>query len=95
MSALLGVTIQVKDPDRLKDDIAQVPATMAPSDAKMLSRGELGKTLNGELNHQIEAVFELPSEDALHGCYHSDAYQALIPLRHEVCNMTLAVLAPL
>ena len=94
MSALLSVTIQVKDPDRLKEYIAQVPATMAPFDAKMLSRGKLGKTLNGTLTHQIEAVFEFPSEDALNNWYNSDAYQALIPLRNEVCTMTLAVLTP-
>jgi uncharacterized protein (DUF1330 family) len=94
MSALLSVTIQIKDPSRLKDYIAQVPATMAPFDAKMLSRGKLSKTLNGELTHQIEAVFEFPSEDALNGWYNSDAYQAIIPLRDEVCNMTLAVLTP-
>ena len=85
MTALLSVTIQVKDADRLKECIGQVPATMAPFEAKMLNRGKLSKTLNGELNHQIEAVFEFPSEKTLDDWYHSDAYQALIPLRNEVC----------
>ena len=94
MPALLSVTIKVKDPERLKEYISQVPPTMAPFNAKMLSRGKLSKTLNGEFKHQIEAVFEFPSEAALDDWYASDAYQALIPLRNEVCDMTLAVLTP-
>ena len=94
MPALLSVTVQIKDPDRLKEYIAQVPATMAPFQAKMISRGKISKIINGEINHQIEAVFEFPSEEALESWHASDAYQAIIPLRNEVCDMTLSVLTP-
>lgn len=94
MSALLSVTLKVKDPDRLKEYIAQVPATMAPFKATMISRGKISKVLNGEISHQIEAVFEFPSEAALESWHESDAYQAIIPLRNEVCDMTISILTP-
>ena len=41
MTALLSVTIRVKDPERLKEYMAEVPATMKPFGAKMLSRGRV------------------------------------------------------
>ena len=94
MSALLSVTIRIKDPARLKDYISQVPPTMAPFGAKMLSRGKIAKNLLGERGHQMEAVFEFPDAGALEGWYKSDAYQALASLRDEVCDMTLAVVEP-
>ena len=94
MSALLSVTVRVKDPERLKEYMAQVPATMKPFGAKMLSRGRLANQLKGERGHQIEAVFEFASSDALNGWYTSDAYQALASLRDEVCDMSLAEIEP-
>jgi uncharacterized protein (DUF1330 family) len=94
MTALLSVTIEVKDPERLKEYISKVPATMAPHGAKMLSRGKVAQTLNGEVKHQIEAVFEFPSAEHLEAWYTSDAYQAIIPLRDEACQMRISVLQP-
>ena len=94
MPALLSVTVRVKDPSRLKEYISQVPATMAPFNAKMLSRGKIMKTINGERNHQIEAIFEFADAEAIDTWYSSDAYQAIIPLRDQVCDMTFSVLSP-
>ena len=95
MPALLSVTIRPIQPERIKEYIAQVPATMAPFGAKMLSRGKIAKTLLGEQRgHALEAVFEFPDMDALDGWYNSPAYQALAPLRDEVCEMTLAAIEP-
>ena len=94
MPALLSVTVKVKNPERLKEYIGQVPATMAPFNARMLSRGKITKTINGERNHQIEAVFEFDDAEAINNWYNSDAYQAIIPLRDQVCDMTFSVLNP-
>jgi uncharacterized protein (DUF1330 family) len=94
MSALLSVTIQVKDPVKLKSYISQVPATMAPHGAKMLSRGKNSKVLNGEVAHQMEVVFEFPSEDAIDAWLNSSAYQALVATREEAAHMNIAVLSP-
>ena len=94
MSALLSATVQVKNPEKLKSYISQVPATMAPHGAKMLSRGKVAKLLNGEVAHQIEVVFEFPGEDAIDAWFNSDAYQALVAIREEAAHMNIAVLSP-
>ena len=93
MSALLSVTIQVKDPEKLKSYISQVPATMAPFGAKKVARGKVSKVLNGEFAHQMEAVFEFADEASIEAWYHSDAYQALVDLRQEAAHMNIAILA--
>ena len=94
MSALLSVTIAVKDPEKLKDYISKVPPTMAPHGAKMLARGKLAKVLNGNVAHQMEVVFEFPSEDALDAWFNSDAYQAIVAIREEAAHMNIAVVHP-
>ncbi len=85
MSALLSVTITVKDPEKLKSYISKVPATMAPHGAKML---------NGTAAHQLEAVFEFPSEDAIDTWFNSDAYQSIVAIREEAAHMNIAVVNP-
>jgi uncharacterized protein (DUF1330 family) len=94
MSAILSVTIAVKDSEKLKNYISKVPSTMAPHGAKMLSRGKVAKVLNGEVEHQMEAVFEFPSEDAIDAWFNSDAYQAIVAIREEAAHMNIAVLQP-
>ena len=94
MTALLSVTVKVKDPAKLQEYIPQVPATMAPHGGKMVGRGKVTKMLNGEVEHQIEALFEFPSEEALDAWFRSPEYHAIIPLSEEASHMTLAVLSP-
>ena len=90
--ALLSVTIEVKNPEKLKKYISQVPATMKPFGAKMLARGKKQTVLNGDCAHQMEAVFEFPSVDAIENWHASDAYQALIPIREEAAHMNIVIL---
>ena len=92
MATLMSATVQVKDPEKLKVYVSQVGATMAPHGGKMVVRGKVAKQLNGEAKHQIEAVFEFPSADAIDAWYESDAYQALIPNRDEAAYVTIVVL---
>ena len=93
MSALLSVTITVKDPEKLKAYVSQVPATMAPHGAKMIGRGKVARQLNGEVSHQIEALFEFPDDAAIDAWCQSDAYQALVSLREEAAAMNISVLS--
>ncbi|MEM7571091.1 MAG: DUF1330 domain-containing protein [Pseudomonadota bacterium] len=41
----------------------------------------------------ISAVFEFPDMGAVEAWYTSDAYQALLPLRSEACDMDISVYA--
>jgi uncharacterized protein (DUF1330 family) len=92
MATLMSATVQVKDPEKLKVYVSQVGATMAPHGGKMVARGKVAKQLSGEVKHQIEAIFEFPSADAIDAWYESDAYQALIPNRDEAAYVTIVVL---
>ena len=94
MSALLSVTIKVKNPAKLQEYVSQVPPTMAPHGGKMIGRGKVAKMLNGEVSHQMEAMFEFPSEESLDAWFNSAEYQVLIPLRDEAADMNLSVLSP-
>jgi uncharacterized protein (DUF1330 family) len=92
MATLMSATVQVKDPAKLKVYVSQVGATMAPHGGKMVARGKVAKQISGEVKHQIEAMFEFPSADAIDAWYASDAYQALIPNRDEAAYVTIVVL---
>lgn len=92
MPTYLSAIVTVKNPEKLKSYISQVPATMAPFGAKLVCRGKVAKALSGEGKHQIEAVFEFESAQAIEQWYQSDAYQALIPIREEGATMTISIL---
>ena len=93
MSAYVSAKIQVKNPEKLKEYISQVPATMAPYGGTLVCRGKVSKTLLGQATHQIEAVFGFPSEEAINEWYNSDAYQAIIPIRDEGCTGEITILS--
>jgi len=86
MATLMSATVQAKNPEKLQVYVSKVGATMAPHGGKMVARGKVAKQLNGEVKHQIEALFEFPSAGAIDAWYASDAYQALIPNRDEAAH---------
>lgn len=92
MPTYLSAIVTVKNPEKLKSYISQVPATMAPFGAKLVCRGKVAKSLSGEGKHQIEAVFEFESAEVIEQWYQSDAYKALIPVREEGASMTISIL---
>jgi len=92
MSALLSVSITVKNPEKFKEYVSQVPATMATHGGEMLGRGKLSKVFAGAVEHQIEAFFKFPNHDAVDAWYNSDDYQALVELREQAADMNIAVL---
>ena len=92
MPTYLSAIVTVKNPEKLKAYISKVPETMAPFNAKLVCRGKVQKTLSGEGNHQIEAIFEFASPEVIDQWYQSPEYQALIPTREEGANMTISIL---
>ena len=92
MSAFLSVTVRVKDPEKLKTYISQVPATIAAHGGEKVSRGKVTKTLAGSADYQIAAVFRFPTMDALDRWFTSPEYQALISLREEAAEMNIIAL---
>ena len=92
MSVFLSATVKVKNPEKLKEYISQVPATIAAHGGEKVSRGRVNKVLAGDIEHQIAAVFRFPSLEAVETWYASEEYQKLIPIREEGAQMNIVVL---
>ena len=89
MTALMVAQINVKDADKLQQYIAANRDIAAPYGAKMLFRGKVARTLNGEADHQMLVVVEFPDADAVSAWFDSDAYQPLIDLREAAADMRM------
>ena len=64
--------------DRYRKDVM---ASLEPFGGKFLVRGGAFTTVEGEMPYERIAVLEFDSREAADGWYHSDAYQAVLPLR--------------
>jgi len=80
MSAYVIVGFNPKDKESLQQYGAQVPATLAKFEGELLARGP-AQGLNGEQRFNMKVVLSFPCEDKAKAWYHSEDYQALVPLR--------------
>ena len=92
MNAYVSVNVSVKDPEKWKKYLGELPATLDPFGGKLLCRGKLAKALLGEPQFQLMATFEFPDVDTADAWYQSEAYQALIPNRDEAAGGTIVIL---
>jgi uncharacterized protein (DUF1330 family) len=74
--------VEVHDPEAYQEYGAKVPATLVGFDGRFLVRGGRIEPLEGDPPPQRTVVLEFPSLAHARDWYESDAYQALIPLRH-------------
>ena len=81
--------ILVKDPARWDEYTHSVPETLAPWGAELVFRGTLAAVMAGDSSHPNIVVIRFPTMAAAQGWFSSDAYQALVPLRHEAADVTL------
>lgn len=81
--------ISVKDVAKWAEYRASVPATLAPWGAELVLRGTDAEVLGGQHRHSDTVVIRFPDRAAVHGWYHSAAYQALIPLRESAADVDL------
>ena len=81
--------ISVKDPLKWADYCSRIPATVAPWNAEVIFRGKHATVLGGTHHRNETVVLRFPDLAAAHGWFHSDAYQALIPLREQAAEVDL------
>ncbi len=81
--------ISVKDPQKWAEYCSRVPATIAPWNAELVFRGKCVAVLGGRHEHTDTVVLRFPDRSAADGWFHSPAYQALLPLRHEAADVDL------
>ena len=89
MSAFVVATVSIKDDQRFGEYANAAGPTIAAKGGSVLKRGKFNGTLAGASDHSSIAVIEFPNGEAITDWYNSDAYQAIIPLRDEACDMTL------
>ena len=81
MKVLCIVYESIDDREGFERYRSAVMSTLEPYGAKFLVRGGTFTTLEGEMPYERIAVLEFPSRDAAEAWYHSEAYQAVLPIR--------------
>lgn len=90
MTAFFVATVNIKDPEKFQEYAQKVGATFAPHGGELLLRGMLDTVLTGNADHQAVGVVKFPDAESLNAWYASSAYQAIVPLREEAADMTIA-----
>ena len=89
MSAYLIGHITINNSDKWKTYVTGVQKSLIPFEAEVVFRGERATVLAGEHPHQHTVVIKFPDQPTLQQWYHSDAYQALIPVRDEAADVVI------
>lgn len=90
MTAFFIASITVTEPDKFAQYSLNVGPTLKAFGGELMVRGKRNSTLTGtEPKHTAVGVIKFPDMPSLDNWYASAAYQALIPLRNEACDMTI------
>ncbi|WP_148864415.1 DUF1330 domain-containing protein [Marinobacter fonticola] len=89
MAAYLIGHIKVHDERLWQHYVEGVAASLEPIDARILFRGEKQADLAGTNPRDRAVVVEFADAGELGRWFHSDAYQALIPLRDRAADVMI------
>lgn len=89
MSAFVVATPKIKDKDKFGEYSKAAGETLAAYGATVAKRGAFAASLVGGADHTAVVVIEFSDSNTIKEWYNSDAYQAIIPLRDEACDMTI------
>ena len=81
MSAYIIVGFNPTNPEKLQQYGASVAATLASYKGEVIARGPVAEQLHGSFDYKMQVVLAFPSQEKASAWYHSDEYQALIPVR--------------
>jgi uncharacterized protein (DUF1330 family) len=81
VSAYVIVEIEVDDPAAYEEYRPLAAASVARHGGRYIARGGKTETFEGEWSGRI-VVLEFDTLDAAQAWYHSDDYQACVPIRH-------------
>jgi uncharacterized protein (DUF1330 family) len=91
MRALVILQENILDEEMFAEYRKLVMPTLAAFEAKFVVRGGQSTVIEGTWPFQRTVVLEFPSRDHAEGWYHSEAYQAILPLRlnSSTCNAVI------
>jgi len=75
------VEVEITDPAAYEAYRTSVPDIIAAHGGRILVRGGDPQSLDGVLPHRRRVIVEFDSPEAVKTFYHSDTYQAVLPIR--------------
>jgi len=91
MPAYIVGDVTVTDKDRYRDYSAHTESTLTPYGGRFVVRGGPSEVLEGTWQPGRLVLIEFPSAQAARDWYASDAYQAILPIRHEASTGSLVL----
>lgn len=88
-AAYLVGHVTVKNADKWAEYRSKVPATLAPWNAELVFRGTQAERYAGDIGHPEIVVIRFPDTETVDRWFHSDAYQALLPVRALAADVVL------
>jgi uncharacterized protein (DUF1330 family) len=86
------VEVEITDPTAYEAYRTQVPDIISAHGGKILVRGGTPQVLDGVMPHRRRVIVEFDSPQAVKTFYHSDAYQAVRPIRLKASNGFVSLL---
>lgn len=80
------VELEIDDPSAYEAYRTAVPDIISAHGGRILVRGEDPESLDGVIPHRRRVIVEFDSPEAVKTFYHSDAYQAVLPIRLNASN---------
>ncbi len=92
MAAFFIAMTKVKDPEKFQEYARRSGETFKDYGGEPVMRGKAKETLAGNVGsaHDTVGIVKFPDFEALTAWFNSDAYQALVALRDEASDMTIA-----
>jgi uncharacterized protein (DUF1330 family) len=89
MAAYVIVNVDVREPERYKEYVAAVPATLAPFGGRFLVRGGRAERLEGSYEPRRMVVLEFATAAQARAWWSSDMYAAAKALRQATATTDL------
>jgi len=82
MAAYVLGNVNIHDPEGYRAYTSQVQATLDPFEGRFVVRAGAYEALEGEFTADRLVLIEFPTVEHARGWYNSEAYQAILPIRH-------------
>lgn len=89
MSAYLVGHISIKDGELWQTYVEGVQESLAAFECSIVFRGKLLSVLAGKHEHDNVVVIEFSDSSELNNWFHSETYQALIPVRDKAADVVI------
>ncbi|MCP4324334.1 MAG: DUF1330 domain-containing protein [Psychromonas sp.] len=82
MKTLIIVDLTILDKEKLAEYSALAAETLTPFSGQFIAKAPI-EEIQGNSEFQVKAVIEFPDKESAKNWYHSEQYQAIIPLREQ------------